>query len=752
MQFPGYKILRKINQGGMATVYLAMQESLKRPVALKVMAPALNADPIFSERFQREAKIVSRLSHTHIVAIYDVGQHNTYNFIAMDYIDGGSIADKITQGLTAKEALAVVQQMAEALDHAHNKGYIHRDIKPENILLRKDGTAVLSDFGVARAVSSNTQMTSAGTVVGTPNYMSPEQARGKTLDGRSDIYSLGIVFYEMLVGQPPYVAEEPVATAILHLTAPVPKLPPKFADLQPLLNKMAAKKTQDRYQTGAELSVAVADMLERLNSGTSTKKQKKNQKQKTQNPNTRARVLGRLFNRLFRRKAGSTADTEDLAALTNILESDLNPQTPRSRLRIWIGLVALSLLVFLVSAGIAYWYWQTYERLPLLDRINDELSISSTGIDSNTNNNQATVETEITPNLDATSDSDADRFSETPVQEGNVERPLPDDIKLYPLSVTTKPKDAVVRIMNIKQRYTEGIELPPGEYLVDVQKVGYFVFQDWISLSEEKTRYQVELQPAPVPGDKLQDTLANGQVAPELTVVGTGSFVMGSLKYTNTQPRYEVLLDQPFAVSTTEITFKDFQLYLNATGQEAPLDQEWGQGNRPVINVSWNEAFEYTQWLSRQTGETYHLPSEAQWEAVASNWGNQEYPWPGGVEQGREGANCKRGCRSSYVTLFGGKTAPVATYTANALGVFDLGGNVAEWVADCYSPTYPAPDVKVDFDGCNRVIRGGSFMDNIEDLNVYKRDHKAPEFRDKFIGFRVVRRLPKITTEAPPLE
>src|SRR5690606_30466750 len=200
MQIPGYRIIRKIAQGGMSTVYLAIQISVGRVVALKVMSPTLNGDPSFSERFQREANIVGQLSHPNIVAIYDIGRHENWNYIAMDYLPGGSVHDRMMKGITASEALGITRDIAIALDHAHEKGYVHRDIKPENILFRADNSAVLTDFGVAKGVGVVSRMTNVGQVVGTPHYMSPEQTRGRDLDARSDLYSLGVVFYEMLTG------------------------------------------------------------------------------------------------------------------------------------------------------------------------------------------------------------------------------------------------------------------------------------------------------------------------------------------------------------------------------------------------------------------------------------------------------------------------------------------------------------------------------------------------------------------------
>lgn len=253
IKIPGYTILRELGRGGMACVYLAMQESIERKVALKVMLQALQADPSFSQRFLREAKIVAQLSHPHIVAVYDVGISEQYHYIAMEYHEGGELKDRIKKGLTLAEAISIAKQMASALDFAHSKGYVHRDIKPENVLFKHDGTIVLSDFGIARGNDGSTRMTATGSVIGTPHYMSPEQAQGQELDGRSDLYSLGIVFFEMLVGVVPYRGDSALSIGIKHLRDPLPKLPAQFQMFQNFLDKLIAKEPDNRWQTGADV-------------------------------------------------------------------------------------------------------------------------------------------------------------------------------------------------------------------------------------------------------------------------------------------------------------------------------------------------------------------------------------------------------------------------------------------------------------------------------------------------------------------
>lgn len=256
IEIPGYRIVRQLGSGGMSTVHLAIQESVDREVALKVMTPALAADPRYSERFLREARIAAKLHHRHVVGIHDVGRDGDHHFIAMEYVSGGTIAAHANPG-NVPFVLRVLREIATALSYAHGKGVVHRDVKPDNILLREDGAAALTDFGIARAADAMSSMTRTGSVIGTPHYMSPEQARGQPLDGRADLYSLGIVLYELLVGHVPYQADDPLAVGIKHLTEPVPILPDLLSPLQPLLDGLMAKEPEQRFQDAASVAAAL---------------------------------------------------------------------------------------------------------------------------------------------------------------------------------------------------------------------------------------------------------------------------------------------------------------------------------------------------------------------------------------------------------------------------------------------------------------------------------------------------------------
>tara|TARA_Y100000296_G_scaffold87363_1_gene132623 strand:+ start:658 stop:3051 length:2394 start_codon:yes stop_codon:yes gene_type:complete len=250
---PGYRIIRELGSGGMATVYLAVQESVNREVALKIMAPALAADRSFSERFLKEAKIVAELQHPNIVGVFDMGVHEHYHYIVMEYVEGGDLKNAFSLGFSVEQFFRAILDVAEALSYAHSKGFIHRDVKAENILFRSDGSAVLTDFGIAKAISSNTKMTGTGMSIGTPHYMSPEQARGHATDERSDYYSLGIVLFECLAGNKPYESEDTFAIGLMHINEPIPTLPEQFSLFQPLIDNLCAKNPEDRYSNVNQL-------------------------------------------------------------------------------------------------------------------------------------------------------------------------------------------------------------------------------------------------------------------------------------------------------------------------------------------------------------------------------------------------------------------------------------------------------------------------------------------------------------------
>ena len=245
-----YELIEKIGEGGMAVVYKGKDRLLNRYVAIKILRPEYTKDEQFIESFRRESQAAAGLSHPNIVGVYDVGKEGNIHFIVMELIDGKTLSEVIKEKgrLEYKEAINITLQVASALSLAHKNQIIHRDIKPHNILITSTGVAKLADFGIAKAVSAATIAGGSNKIMGSVHYFSPEQARGAYVDERSDIYSLGIVLFEMLTGKVPFDGDNPVSIALMHINDPMPSLTKEVPGVPPQLEKIVNKATE-KYQS-----------------------------------------------------------------------------------------------------------------------------------------------------------------------------------------------------------------------------------------------------------------------------------------------------------------------------------------------------------------------------------------------------------------------------------------------------------------------------------------------------------------------
>ena len=258
----GHRCLRRLAVGGSSSVFLAEHERSGQQRVLKIFrqVPDVVEGSSTFDRFLREYELVAHLEHRNIVRIYDIGVADDHLFLAMEYFAGGDLRSRMREPLPWRSALAYLRQLAEALGALHTIGVLHRDVKPGNVLLRDDGSLAFIDFGLARQLGLDSDITGEGAIFGTPHYMSPEQGHGQALDERSDLYSLGVVLYEMLTGEKPYVADAPMGVIYHHANAPIPRLPVAIAHLQPLLDALLAKRPADR-PASAEDIVALIDVL-----------------------------------------------------------------------------------------------------------------------------------------------------------------------------------------------------------------------------------------------------------------------------------------------------------------------------------------------------------------------------------------------------------------------------------------------------------------------------------------------------------
>jgi putative two-component system response regulator len=261
VQLGPYRVVERIGRGGMATVYKAYHPDLDRYVAIKVLPEFFAEEDEYRERFRQEAMSVARLHHPNILAIYDFGQERGIAYLVLELIGGGTLADKLGARIDIHDTVALLKPVADALDYAHKNGVLHRDIKPSNILLHRDGAPVLADFGLAKLAASVRRLTASGIVMGTPEYMSPEQAAGETLGPPSDIYSLAIVAYEMLTGRVPFMADTPAAVLLSHLNQSMPAMHELRGELsrhvEDALRRALAKSPAERFETASEFVAAL---------------------------------------------------------------------------------------------------------------------------------------------------------------------------------------------------------------------------------------------------------------------------------------------------------------------------------------------------------------------------------------------------------------------------------------------------------------------------------------------------------------
>jgi eukaryotic-like serine/threonine-protein kinase len=262
VRIKGLRLLRKLAEGGMSTVHLCETSDSAQPLVLKIsdLRGADSEVGATMQRFEREYEMLRRLRHDCIVRILEQGFTDDYAYITMEYLAGGSLRERMRASPALGDAVAMVDRIAGALEVVHGAGIVHRDIKPHNVMFRADGSLALIDFGVARSLLESSDLTRAGQILGTPHYISPEQIDGRAPDARSDLYSLGVIFFELLTGTVPYAARTPLAVMYKHRHAPIPQLPESLRSCQPVIERLLAKEPAHRFGSASELRAALAGL------------------------------------------------------------------------------------------------------------------------------------------------------------------------------------------------------------------------------------------------------------------------------------------------------------------------------------------------------------------------------------------------------------------------------------------------------------------------------------------------------------
>ncbi len=676
IQVPGYEIEKVLGKGGMATVYLAIQKSFDRHVAIKIMAEHLSSDPSFGERFIREAKIVASLVHPNIVTVYDVGLADKHHFLSMEYIPGVDLKDCF-QSLSFEQIMTVIKEISKALDFAGRKGYIHRDIKPENIMIsNEDGRAVLMDFGIAKSLTSDQSMTQTGTAIGTPYYMSPEQAKGKDVDGRSDLYSLGVVLYQALVGKVPYDGDSAMSVGLKHLIDPIPSLPDyQPVLLQPLINKLLAKSPDERFQSGDDLLKALSSLPpSQVNQVASVFNGARQQSGSTkqipniaelgdtaENPtvSTGANALLDDTTRIAPVTQSGIANSHEINGSNNVGVS-INEQVNDNKSSSWL-IIGITFSLLLVLAGAAYFYFMPQDPEHTIKDTEQNIAKPKQDLEVSGNNPVTAKESEEKQNA---------------VEERNDE--------------VTKVRPQV--LVETKKPVKEAIVIKPSSEL---------------------------------------SSLLNG-IKANMLKIPAGTYKMGIKKagIVDAKPVHSVRI-KSFYLSKFEVTQKQYSQYLKLTGQS----QKISSSRLPVTKVSWLDAQTFITWLAKRSGKNYRLPTESEWEYAAKLNSNTTYPWGNGL--GIDKANCKD-CNKERSAFGKSKVGSYPASKAGLYDMIGNVWEWTQDCYDSSYRGVPTNGDANEYAQCRRrVIRGGSWSSDKKEVIPAFRNAARKEYSSDTIGFRL---------------
>jgi serine/threonine-protein kinase PpkA len=780
-----YEIIEVIGKGGMATVYKANQKNLNRLVALKVVHPNLVHDTEFLNRFHREAQMAASLNHPNIVMIYDVGSVNGVHFISMEYLEGEDLQSYIRRNgkLAVDDTIHIIAPIAEALDYAHQKGLVHRDVKSANIIITKNRRPVLTDFGIAHA-SSGTKLTIAGTVIGTPEYMSPEQAEGKQIDGRSDIFSLGIVMFECLTGIVPFKGDNPLTTihGIIYEEAPSikkinAKIPSWLADI---ISNALAKAPDDRFPTGLVLSVYLTE--KKTPSGSFKKNQARvthtgkpgSAKSKTNILNKAifgliivivfviitATVLyvaqDRSSSSLFGRDADavptdSILNVPDISKILNDAENLVNngnmeealvkfkeafliePSNQQIADKInWVNTILSNRIEVakLTESGD-----KSFERGNFLSARDDFRKILELEKDNEHANSQLVI---INQKLQLIArDQNEANFQKYTADADSLYKlnQYDDAIKLYQMALRLKPGNSYIETqLDLAKTGTAMADVEFDEIMMNVRKN---INEGRIQEAKDKLSEALVLKPnSQLILNKLDSLdnqikyLMSNEINNNMVHIPGGTFMMGTDTESDEQRPAHPVTVSGFNIDRYEVTVKQYQLYCNITGKSMPRKPPWDWvENLPVVNVSKEDAEAYARWAGKR------LPTEAEWEYAALG-GNSTTGQPFKYS----GSNNAKDV-ATFENTFPVGIKPVDSNKPNSFGLFNMSGNAWEWCSDYYDSKYQvniSDNPKGPSSGKYFVIRGGAWNSSTREIMVKYRSYGDGKLNNN-IGFRCVK-------------
>jgi serine/threonine-protein kinase len=707
-----YKIETLLGQGGMSSVYKATDPNLRRTVAIKLIHPHLSSDPEFVRRFEHEAAAVAQLRHQNIIQVFDFNHDGDVYYMVLEYLPGETLQEQLrrlsaaNKTMPAQEAINVMAVTCDAVAYAHNQGMIHRDLKPANLMMNPNGQPILMDFGVAKMLGT-AQHTATGAIIGTAKYMSPEQARGDRPDERTDIYSLGVILYEMVAGVTPFEGDSTVAILMKHVTEQVPDIRAIKSDLSPqlaeVIEKALAKNRKDRYQSAAEMAAALraVDLSAPA----------------VAVPPPPPPVPDAEQTMLHAQPGATQAIPASAPPATSPAPAATPATEPKKGgLPMWL-LGAGAVLLLAIVAGL------------ILIAVNLGGGDSTPDESAQTDENAALVEqpdaTEATP-TEAGEAAPEVAVTDTPIPPS----PTPEDLVATEETIDSEPETS--------PETTEAPATPESADESSTEPATTSEASD--SLPTPASTATSTATPAPTatpteePTETPEPAVRIPEAPPGMVFVPPGFFAMGSTNgQPDERPEHPVLVDG-FFIDRLEVTNAEYRQCVEA-GVCTPSKTENAFtytgyrddpafDNYPVISVDWDQAVTYCGFAGKR------LPTEAEWEYAASGPDNLVYPWGNSFDVSLSAASAD-------------DVQPVGSYPGNAspFGALDMAGNVGEWVADVfvdgfYSSSPPSNPVGSGT-GAGRIFRGGSFANPDGAFYTTSRRYgNARSFSEVDIGLR----------------
>jgi serine/threonine-protein kinase PpkA len=694
---PGYRIERQLGEGGMAHVYLATQLSLDRQVAVKVVRFSGPDSEALALRFENEARTIAQLEHPGIVGVFDVGRtRDGLPYYTMAYLPNGDLSKAAIRG-DGERIADMLESIARALGFAHSQGVIHRDVKPENVLFDREHRARLADFGISRSLSRNVRVTADGFAPGSAAYMSPEQSRGAPVDARSDLYSLGVVAFEMLSGHTPYQRTDPVSMAIAHHDQPIPRLPPEQSHWQPLIDKALAKRPDQRFQDAEEFIAALNALRGTLAST-------------------------RIDPALVRPGPGSAVHPlliwslllVSLVAVGALLWPALNARrsvdtSVAAAHASSLEAARLDPMLLELPARIEARHWFEPEA-------GSASSLLASALASNRSKQTLLVADDFVRAVGAVIDDALAAGRDAPAVA--LQAKLDEFVRAQALGdrpASVELRATLAETLDQRLASAERADRPESVAgLASLFAADPELHNRWSQLA---TRW--------APGRALRD-----RGGPPMTVipVGSGHVAMSVhevsraeyLKFQRAEPRAHARCRPPGSA-------------LGLVQRHDWSDPGFEQGSQhPVVCVTAEDARVYARWLSAQTGQRYRLPTEAEWRAAAAQVDvNQSACRIGNVFD--QSNSRKLVLRDRFDCTDGAEhTERVGRYLATSWGIHDLVGNVSEWVSLCPASVLNCAETRAF---------GSSWRSGREEPLLDLRDSRREDAAALDVGFRLVREL-----------